>query len=78
MKTNMGAIDRGIRLIFAVAVSVLVFTGILQGTLAIGLGALAVIMLATAAIGWCPLYLPLHISTRKPLENESANLPAKS
>ncbi len=65
MKANMGTIDRLIRFIFAVAVAVLFVTGILTGPVAIGLGALAVIMVATAAVSWCPLYIPLHISTRK-------------
>jgi len=78
MKTNMGAIDRGVRLIFAVAVGVMVVTGVLTSTLAMVLGALALIMLLTAAIGWCPLYLPLHVSTRKSTGTENANLEAKS
>ena len=65
MKANMGIIDRVIRLIFAVVVAVLFVTGILIGPVAIGLGALAAIMVATAAVSWCPLYIPLHISTKK-------------
>ena len=69
MKTNVGTIDRLIRFIFAVAVGVLILAGVLKGAVAIGLGALGVIMLATAAFRWCPLYLPVHISTKKTEES---------
>jgi hypothetical protein len=36
-----------------------------HGTLAVVLGVLAVVFLATSAIGFCPLYLPLKCSTCK-------------
>ena len=65
MKTNMGTIDRVVRLIFSLAVGALIIAGVLTGALAITLGTLAVIMLATASVAWCPLYIPLHLSTKK-------------
>lgn len=65
MKKNMGNIDRALRLIAAVAVGVLYGLGYISGTLAIVLGVIAVAFLATSLIGWCPLYLPLGISTCK-------------
>ena len=65
MKKNIGTIDRVIRVFFALAVAALIATGVFHGSLAIGTGALAVIMLATASVRWCPLYIPLHLSTRK-------------
>lgn len=65
MKKNMGTIDRIIRVSLAVLVAILYFTDVISGTWAIILGILAVVFLATSLIGFCPLYLPFGISTRK-------------
>ena len=65
MKKNMGSVDKIIRLLIAVGVTVLYFTGTISGTWAIVLGALAIIFAATAFISFCPLYLPFGISTIK-------------
>lgn len=62
---NMGTLDRGVRALFAVVVAILYFTNIISGTLALILGILAVIFLATSLVGTCPLYLPFRLSTRK-------------
>jgi K+-transporting ATPase A subunit len=64
MPKNMGLIDKVIRLIIAVVVAVLFFTGQISGTAAIILGILAVVFVATSLIGTCPLYLPFKIDTR--------------
>ncbi len=60
---NMGTADRAIRTLLALAVAALYFTGRISGTLAIVLGVLAVVFLATSLIGWCPAYLPFGWST---------------
>ncbi|MEK7316118.1 MAG: DUF2892 domain-containing protein [Candidatus Eisenbacteria bacterium] len=65
MKKNMGTIDRLIRTLIAIGVGVLYFTGRISGTLAIVLGAFAVIFLLTSFVAWCPLYTPCRFSTRK-------------
>lgn len=65
MKSNMGAIDRIIRTIIAVGIGVLYFTDQISGTLAIVLGTVAIVFLLTSFVSWCPLYLPLGISTKK-------------
>ena len=65
MKKNMGTLDRAIRTLIAIAISVLYFTDRITGTVAIVLGALAVIFLLTSFVAWCPVYGPLGISTRK-------------
>lgn len=65
MKKNMGSSDKIIRLLIAVGVAVLYFTGTISGTLAIVLGVLAVVFVATSFISFCPLYLPFGISTLK-------------
>ncbi len=62
---NMGVVDRVIRLLIAVAVVVLYLTGNLSGLAAIVLGILALAFLLTSLVGFCPLYAPFRISTRK-------------
>jgi predicted RND superfamily exporter protein len=59
MKSNMGNIDRTLRIIVGII------------AIALGLyfkswwGAVGLIPLLTSFIGWCPLYAPFKISTRK-------------
>ncbi len=65
MKPNVGTIDRIARALFAIIVAVLYFTGAISGTVAIVLGGLAAILLATSAVAFCPIYLGLKISTKK-------------
>ncbi len=61
----MGIIDRIIRVLIAVAVLVLYLTHQISGLAAIILGIIAVIFVATSLIGFCPLYYPFGISTKK-------------
>lgn len=61
----MGSVDRIIRIILAVVVAVLYFTNQISGTAAIILGILAIIFLLTSLVGFCPLYVPFKLSTRK-------------
>ena len=70
MKANMGALDRLVRLIFAVGVGYLYFKGHINGLTATILGVLAVVFLVTSFIGTCPLYLPFGLSTRKAKKSE--------
>ncbi len=65
MTKNMGTVDRIIRFVFAVAVAVLYFTGVISGILAIILGILAAVFLLTSLVGFCPLYAPFKLSTIK-------------
>ncbi len=64
MKKNMGTIDRSVRVVIAVVVGVLYFTGQITGTAALVLGLLSVIFVLTSLAGTCPLYLPFGLSTR--------------
>jgi len=66
VQKNMGTVDRALRTLLALLVAVLYFTGRIGGTLALVLGVLAVVFLLTSFVGWCPLYSPLRLSTRKP------------
>lgn len=65
MKKNMGTIDRVIRVVIALVIAVLYFTGQISGTAAIILGILAVVFLLTSLVSTCPLYMPFGLSTRK-------------
>jgi hypothetical protein len=63
MKTNMGTLDRILRVVVAVVIAVLYFTGTVSGTLGYVLLALGGIFLFTSALSVCPLYLPFGINT---------------
>jgi len=65
MSKNEGTVDRIIRALIAIGIAVLYFTGAISGTLAIILGIVAVVLLATSVLGLCPLYAALKISTNK-------------
>jgi DUF2892 family protein len=66
MKMNMGVADRTIRTLLAIGIGYLYFTHRISGTLGIVLLVFAVIFVLTSLVGWCPLYLPFGLSTRKP------------
>lgn len=63
MKRNMGTADRIIRAVLGAVFAVLIFKGTVTGLLAWALGIVAAAFLATAAVGFCPAYLPLRINT---------------
>lgn len=65
MTQNMGPADRIIRLAIVVIIAILYYTGVITGTVATILGIIAVAFLVTGLIGWCPMYLPFGLSTRK-------------
>ncbi|MBG6187489.1 YgaP family membrane protein [Flavobacterium sp. CAN_S2] len=65
MKKNMGSTDKIIRIAIAILIAILYFTNSISGTLALVLGAFAVIFIITSFISFCPLYAPFGISTRK-------------
>ena len=65
MKTNMGIIDRVVRIVIALVFIGLYFIGVISGTLAIVLLVLAGVFILTSLVGFCPLYWPLGIHTGK-------------
>ena len=60
MTTNMGSIDRLLRAIVGVALLAWAFLGTGEWHM---LGWFGIVPLATAAIGWCPLYNFIGVST---------------
>jgi len=65
MTNNIGTIDRLIRIILAVIIVIILLNGSVAGAFALILGVFAVAFLGTSAIGWCPLYKPMKINTKK-------------
>ncbi len=61
---NEGTIDRAVRIIVGLVLIGLGFFTI-SGTIGVIAGILGLVLLVTGAIGWCPLYVPFKISTRK-------------
>jgi hypothetical protein len=61
---NMGTTDRIIRFVLAAIFAILYFTGTVSGTFGIVLLVLAIVFALTAAVTFCPLYLPFGLSTR--------------
>lgn len=63
---NVGSVDRGVRALIGIVAIILAFTmfhvmdGGVAGIIALVIG---VVMLLTAAIAMCPLYLPFKMST---------------
>jgi hypothetical protein len=65
MKKNMGTADKSIRVLVAIVIAILYFTGVISGTLAIILGIIAVVFIVTSLFSFCPAYMPLKMSTAK-------------
>lgn len=65
---NMSNIDRVIRILIAVTIAVLYFTGVITGTLGIVLLVLAAIFVLTGFVSFCPLYALFGIRTNRKVE----------
>lgn len=66
--TNVGTADRTVRAVIGIVALVLAFTtlGVMAGAVwGIVAAVVGVVMLGTAALGMCPAYMPLKISTCK-------------
>ncbi|PJZ46916.1 YgaP family membrane protein [Leptospira brenneri] len=64
MFQNMGLYDRIIRVVVGLVLGGLYLAGVVEGTTAIVLFVIGLVMIATSAIGFCPAYLPLKINTK--------------
>ncbi len=60
---NTGPVDRIIRMVLGVGLVVIALGGSVAAPLLVGLWVVAAIALVTGAIGFCPLYFLLGIST---------------
>jgi len=68
MKKNVNLIDKVIRVLLAVVLCILIFTNQITGILAIIFGVLAVVLLLTSFLSFCPIYAMLNLSTLKKSE----------
>ena len=64
MKSNMGSVDKTIRIFAAFLIAGLYFGNKISGLTATILLTIAVIFIATSFISFCPFYYPFGISTR--------------
>ncbi|ALE16071.1 hypothetical protein AMC99_00768 [Altererythrobacter epoxidivorans] len=63
MGKNMGTLDRTLRIIVALVLAYLAYTGALAGGLATGAYIVAAVFLLTSLIGFCPLYRVIGVNT---------------
>lgn len=68
MEKNLGTADRVVRTVASAVVGFFVLNGTITGIVGIGLGVVAIVLIATGAVGFCPLYALLGISTRPKAE----------
>lgn len=65
MKTNMGSLDKAIRIVLAIVFALLYITKLVEGTVGIVLLAIGGVFLLTSIISFCPLYTILGLSSAK-------------
>lgn len=65
MKRNISGLDKNIRLLLAAVVAILYFTNTISGTLSLVLGIVALVLVLTVFINFCPIYRILGISSYK-------------
>lgn len=63
MIKNMAAIDRIVRLMFALLIVFVIAMGFIEGTMAWLLGAMAIVLFVTAVAGHCPFYKAIGIDS---------------
>ena len=71
MMKNMSTIDRVIRILIAVILAVLYFTGVISGTLGIVLLVMAAAFVLTSFVSFCPMYTLLGIRTNRKVEGSN-------
>lgn len=65
MEKNMGSTDKGIRVLIAIVIALLYYFNVIEGTLAYILMGLAIVLLITSFINFCPLYTLIGVNTCK-------------
>jgi ABC-type glycerol-3-phosphate transport system permease component len=66
--TNVGLIDRVLRILIAAGLAYAYFSGKLQGIAGVVLLVVAVVLVITSFVGFCPLYRIFNLSTAKKKE----------
>lgn len=65
MKTNVGGLDRALRLLVGATLVLLGVFGVITGIAAVLGYVVAAVALITGALRFCPLWVPLKINTAK-------------
>lgn len=63
MTKNVGSVDRVIRAVVGIVAIAAYLMGALQGTIGIVALVIGIVLLGTAAMGWCPPYSLLGINS---------------
>ncbi len=63
MKRNLSNLDKVIRILAAIVIAVLYFTHRISGTTALVLGIIALALVITSFINFCPIYWSIGISS---------------
>lgn len=66
MEKNVGKVDQIIRIVLAVVLAYLDWSGTVTGALSWVVGIAAVVMLVTAFVKFCPVYKVIGCNTCKP------------
>lgn len=71
MQKNMGNTDKAIRILGAVVMAALYFTGMVTGVVGIIMLVVAVVFVLTSLVSFCPIYTLFGVSTcPKPSKNK--------
>ncbi len=65
MKTNMGRVDRSVRILMAIVAAILVYFNVVQGILSYILLTMAAVFVFTSLVGFCPIYGLFGLNTCK-------------
>lgn len=63
MKKNMGMLDRSLRVLVAIVLAVLTYTGTITGNAAIAAWVVTAIFVLTSVVSFCPIYRIIGIDT---------------
>ncbi|WP_026904267.1 YgaP family membrane protein [Pedobacter glucosidilyticus] len=65
MKKNMGSLDRSLRVIIALVITLLYYNEMIKGALGMVLLVLAIVFVLTSLVSFCPLYALFKLNTCK-------------
>jgi hypothetical protein len=65
MEKNVGAVDRGVRLIVALAIIIACLLGWISGIVGLVLAVGSGMLLSSVMSGYCPLYVKLGVNTTR-------------
>jgi hypothetical protein len=75
MKKNVSTADRIVRAITGLVVVFFVLNGTITGIVGTVLAVVAIVLIGTGAISFCPIYAALGISTRGKVEKNQSTRP---